>query len=451
MRISMVEVLVAAVILLTAMIPMGILLTSATKGVVSTKQREAALQLADSWVEILSNSQPPTNNDGSVLTSSPSTPIAPAGTQTPPSTLAGTSYKVTAEYSENLVNDIGQSDLCSAGEPPSPTHPGVIQLIVTVSWNGGRESISDSSEINYPEARPPDRGLPRYHREQQPGVGHPLQPGGCSVGRYSGHHHPDLSTRESGRSDRRADTSPDPYTLYPDPNGCIFVQMPVGTYNVATEQPNTGGAPSIPPYTGILPFVTDSGSTTDEIDNLNVTVTAETPVQLDPFDEGITANLSYGGASAVGQGVDCPDGASITCITTGSGSTGASAAWGGPARSGRRGRSPGQHHQSGGVYHRRGRHLRRRWQCVRIRDYPHNHVGFQRPHHRHRSRGRHRSDPGDLSDLRRVLCHRDHGLRRGPVGRQGGIRARSVEQRHAAGNLCVDEFPSSVRPPAPAS
>ena len=60
-----------------------------------------------------------------------------------------------------------------------------------------------------------------------------------------------------------------------------------------------------------------------------MTVTAETPVQLHPFDEGINANLSYGGASAVGQGVECPDGASITCVTTGAGATGASAAWGG--------------------------------------------------------------------------------------------------------------------------
>ena len=56
-------------------------------------------------MEILSNSQPPTNTDGSVLTSSPSTPIAPAGTQAPPSTLAGTTYTVTAEYTENLVDE----------------------------------------------------------------------------------------------------------------------------------------------------------------------------------------------------------------------------------------------------------------------------------------------------------------------------------------------------------
>ena len=125
--------------------------------------------------------------------------------------------------------------------------------------------------------------------------------------------------------------TPNPYVLYPDPNGCIFVQVPVGTYNVATSQPNTNlpPAPQIPLYTGTPSFVTDSGFTIDQLDNLNVTVTAETPVQLHPFDEGINANLSYGGASAVGQGVECPDGASITCVTTGAGATGASAAWGG--------------------------------------------------------------------------------------------------------------------------
>ena len=57
--VSLIEVLIASIILLITMLPMGILLTTASSAATDARQRQAALQLADSWVEILSNSQPP--------------------------------------------------------------------------------------------------------------------------------------------------------------------------------------------------------------------------------------------------------------------------------------------------------------------------------------------------------------------------------------------------------
>ena len=149
--ISMVEVLVAAVLLLVAMIPMGILLTSASKGAVATSS-EAALQLADSWVEILSNSQPPTNADGSVLTSSPSTPIAPAGTQAPPSTLAGT----TVQRDRGIHREPGGRhrsvrSLLRGRTPQSDPPRRRSNSRSRSPGTGGQQSISDSTEINYPK------------------------------------------------------------------------------------------------------------------------------------------------------------------------------------------------------------------------------------------------------------------------------------------------------------
>ena len=44
--------------------------------------------------------------------------------------------------------------------------------------------------------------------------------------------------------------------------------------------------------------------------------------------KGITSSVSYGGPSAVDNGVACPNTPSIPCITTGDGANGASAAWG---------------------------------------------------------------------------------------------------------------------------
>jgi hypothetical protein len=326
--VTLVEVLIAIVILLITMLPMGILLTSATSASVSARQRQAALQLADSWVEILSNSQPPTGVDGTVLTNQPTAPVAPAGTQAPPSTLAGTNYTVTAAYAENLVNDVGQSDLCAAGQPPSSSHPGVILLRVTVYWSGGQseQQISVSTEINYPKPGLQTQGFLAINLTND---GETDVWGNSAATRLSAL--PVTVTEISGGSTESPTAptlSPNPYTLFADPNGCIFAQVPVGTYDVAIQQPTAGTPATFVGYPGTPQFVDTSGSSTDEQDNQVVTVTAEQTVQLDAFDEGITAGVSYGGATAIDEGVQCPNAAGLTCVATGDGASGATATWG---------------------------------------------------------------------------------------------------------------------------
>ena len=318
---TLVEVLVATVVLLVTMIPMGILLTSVSSGAANARQRQAALQLADSWVEILSNSQPPTGSDGTVLTNVPTTPVAPAGTPTPSTTLAGTNYTVTAAYTENLVNDVGQSDLCSAGQPPSPTHPGVIQLKVTVTWDNGSQTLSDTTEINYPKPGLQTEGFLAINLTND---GENDVNGNQASDRLEA-----LPVQITQTVAGSSVLNPNPYVLYPDQNGCIFAQVPTGTYNITALQPTAGTPPNFAGYSGAPPFVNTSGSTTDQSLGNSVTVTAESTVNLDAFDEGITSSISYGGASAVDNGVACPNGASLQCITTGDGPNGASAAWGG--------------------------------------------------------------------------------------------------------------------------
>jgi Tfp pilus assembly protein PilV len=125
---TLVEVMIAFVILMISMVPLGYLLDSTASSAASARQREAAVQLADSWMEVLSNSTPPMLN-GSVNLDRWVTPTVPSGAQTPISTLAGTNYTVQAYYSLQSVNNgNGQSDLCSSGQPPSPSHPGVIEM-----------------------------------------------------------------------------------------------------------------------------------------------------------------------------------------------------------------------------------------------------------------------------------------------------------------------------------
>ncbi|MGO9028725.1 MAG: hypothetical protein ACLQOZ_08890 [Acidimicrobiales bacterium] len=327
--ISLVEVLVAFVILMIAIVPLSYMLDSAVADAAGARQREAALQLADSWIEILSNSTPPlyTNPDGTqtVITNSPQPAQTPAGVAAPISNLAGTTYTVLANYTEQPVNsgsgqtETGQSDLCTTGTPPSPSHPGVIVLQVTVTWDNGNETLTDSTNIEYP----------------QPGV------------QTDGYLAITVSTTNS-LADVNGNTSavrlgsipvtltdisvtPNTYVgpLYPDDNGCIFAQLPTGTYNIAVGQPATAGAHALNNYTGTPPFVTSSGVQTDTVLNQQVQVISATYASLNVFDEGINSTVTYGSSTAVDDGVECPGTSVITCVTTGNGSSTASAAWGG--------------------------------------------------------------------------------------------------------------------------
>lgn len=309
--VSLIEVVVAFLILIITLVPLTYVLNSALSGSVNARQREAALQLADSWIEILSNSSPPTGADGNVLTNTPQTPTAPAGAIAPKSTYAGTPFTVTANYSFQSVNQTGQSDLCTDEEPPSPSHPGVIQLQVVVTWDNQEQSLTDTTNINYPK----------------PG----LQTQGFLAVQVSNSAAADVHGNSSGT---RVAAIPitvsggglaSPLTLKPDANGCAFAQVPQGTYTVQVNQPNSG---VLAGYIGTPPFVDATGNSSPSSFSEQVNVTSETTASV-TFDEGITSTVSYGGASAIDSGVLCPGSSTVTCLTLGTGSSGAEVAWGG--------------------------------------------------------------------------------------------------------------------------
>ena len=141
----------------------------------------------------------------------------------------------------------------------------MIQLKVEVKWNGGQQSISDSTEINYPKPGLQTEGFLAITVSNSPDADVNGNASGVRLAAI-----PVNITQTSVPATPSDPTgaptlTPNPYVLYPDPNGCIFVQVPVGTYNVATSQPNTNlpPAPQIPLYTGTPSFVTDSGLTID--------------------------------------------------------------------------------------------------------------------------------------------------------------------------------------------
>ena len=95
------------------------------------------------------------------------------------------------------------------------------------------------------------------------------------------------------------------------------------TYTVSAGQPTSGTPPTFTGYSGSPAFVTPTGQTTDQLTGVTVTPTQEQPVSLGYFDEGLNTSISYGGASAIDRGVQCPGSNALTCVSTGSGSAGA--------------------------------------------------------------------------------------------------------------------------------
>ena len=314
--ITLIEVLVAFIVLMVTVIPLSYLLTSTLASASTARRREAALQLADSWVEILSNTTPPTGLDGTILQGW-NTPSVPSGAIAPRSTsVAGTNFTVSADYSYQSVNQTGQSDLCTDEEPPSPNHPGVIQLQIRVTWDNGNQQLFDTTNINYPKPGLQTQG---FIAVQVTNAGGLDAHGNTAAQRLEA-----VNINVSGGGLGATTLS-----LNPDPNGCAFVQVPPATgYIVAVQQPTSG---ALSDYSGIPPFVDLNGNTSDSYTE-TVNVTAETTVAV-TYDEGIGTSISYGGASAVAGGVECPGSSSLNCLTLGNGSPNAVAAWVGTSSS----------------------------------------------------------------------------------------------------------------------
>ena len=343
--------MLAFIILMITMVPMGYLLTTTVQASTTARQRQAALQLADSWMEILSNTSVPTYPTGSPnaglpvtdswLTSQSNPALTdPVNAQnpnagiTPVSTLASTTYSVEAYYSfQSVTNPNGQSDLCTGGQVGF-TNPITIELQVKVTWNGGRQSLLDSTNFQQPL--------------QAPTYGYlAIQLGNSGLPDANGLDAMDAMARLQAPQVTITDLTTNQVvgTPTPDQNGCVFVAEPTSPstnlsdpFSVSVSQPATG---TLVGYTGTPQFVTTSGEPADTSASnypggVVVTAGAKTVVDLDDFDQGVndydeamTTNLSYGGASAVDGGVECPGTTQLTCMTTGNGPSAATAAWGG--------------------------------------------------------------------------------------------------------------------------
>jgi Tfp pilus assembly protein PilV len=153
---TLVEVMVALVLLLVTMIPLGYLVTNEVHQAASAKNSLAALGISEKWLEILGTAQDPPPRSGALAvdTGRLLIPIRADGTPLPNNgteSRGGTTFTVRAEYTWTGTQDINTApNLCTSGGAQ------VLNLQVTVSW-GVNQQITGTTVLDYP---PP--GIPLY-------------------------------------------------------------------------------------------------------------------------------------------------------------------------------------------------------------------------------------------------------------------------------------------------
>lgn len=322
----MIEIIVALVLLLITMLPLGYLVTNEVHQAASAKDRLAALAVGEKWVEILSTAQdpPPSLQFLGVDTDKPLIPKLPTGVSVPTEVRGGTTFTIRSEYTWTTVQDphlIPIPNLCTSGGAQ------VLNLQVTVTWGrnvSAIQHITSTTVLNYPAPGIPQYGF--YQLQMAGATGTPDQsnnPWSTSppgVGRVQSI--PVTFTPSSGTG----------VTIYPDQYGCIFAELLPGTYTVTVNNP----APGTPPNTnyGNPSFVENLGtdgsaieptgpvSTPIVVANANpVTITAgvTTPLTTLPYDEGSNVVLGYPTSTSTEDGVICPGTGQITCVSEGEG------------------------------------------------------------------------------------------------------------------------------------
>ena len=269
---TLVEVMVAFVVLLIVMIPFSYTLIAQVQSSVISKQRLTAIGLAETWVETLSNTTPPSNSLGGPAVGVFAPPVisgSPAQV-----TVAGSTYSSDVEYSWAASGPA--PDLCQSGVPQ------VLDLQVNVYWDGTRHFVTDNALIDYPT-----------HGVQTLGFLAVQLTNSSTITDNYGNLYP---TRVQSVPVTIVGPSPaiSSITLYPDSNGCVFTEANPGAYTVAVSDP-TPNTPTGSNY-GTPQFVANLANqpTGPPLTLTSVTVvTGKTSSIQYQYDESSPVNVNY--------------------------------------------------------------------------------------------------------------------------------------------------------------
>ncbi len=287
---GLIEVVVAFAVLLAVLVPTALILDNAAGQASTARLRLTALSLAEQCVEKLGNTGPPFTH-GAPETGVPiqedtncigSTPVVE-------STVA---YTLHAKFTWT-TSEGSHPDLCTSGSVPS-----VLAVHVWVTWRHTHQ-VNDSTIIDFPPPGLPTDGFLAVQVNGDPPGAPPADASGVA-----------WSTRVQGVPVTASSTS---YTatLHPNSYGCVFQEVPPGSYTVSLADPSSGGVPDTPSWTA------NADETTAPSQSSLVVNVGLVTLATFQYDEGSFVTLSYPTSTAADGGVVCPAVGVIRCLVLG--------------------------------------------------------------------------------------------------------------------------------------
>jgi len=322
--VSVVEVVLAFAILLLVLVPVSYVLMNAISQSGGAVQKTAALSIAEQYIECFNNNGPPVNANNlpnvgqpiQLLSNSPSACLAGPGYVT---TEGGVGYKASATF--NWTNNgSGNPDLCASGSPPQS-----MDLTVTISWSSSN-SVTDTTVLNFPPPSVPAYGFLGVQINGDPAGSPPADTQGVTWGGQADLTHSRVSTVLITATETFSPFTV--FTQYADGNGCAFMEVPPGAYNltIGPDPPAPGSsAPPRPPT--VTPFASPA-SLASSLGPYSVTVFLDKVTTPGPYsyDEGAYVQVQYPNSTVTENGVTCPNAsANLECLTTGQSPTALSA------------------------------------------------------------------------------------------------------------------------------
>lgn len=288
--ITLIELVVAFAVLLIVVVPTALLLQNTMGEAATARERLTALSIAEQCIEKLGNTGPPIAH-GLPETNTAFTENAGCAGSTPlvESTVV---YDVQGQFTWTSAQG-SQPDLCTAATVPS-----VLALHVWVTWGRGQK-VTDATVIDYPPPGLPTGGFLAVQVEGDPAGAPPPSAGGTA-----------WATRVQGVPVTMTSSSFST-TLVPNSYGCVFQQVPPGTYTVSLADPSAGAAPATPSWTANA-----DETTTPSRSSLVVNVGLVTLATFQ-YDQGAFVTLDYPTSTATDGGATCPSVGAIRCLVFG--------------------------------------------------------------------------------------------------------------------------------------
>lgn len=279
---GLIEVMVALMVLLIAIVPLDWLIVSITHQASQARAKVAATGVAEKWLEYY-NTLP--------LSSFPAD--LPATVPEPAVVIAGATYHTTVQLQWAETGLSG--NLCTPGSTPQ-----VISAISQVTWGSANSPIASTNRVQEQTVINPPYGL------LQPNSGFlALQVDGASG----------PLTTPVGQT-VTATVTPSPYAvggstaITVPAGGCIFTTALKGTYTVSLSSTGTAS-----PY-----LYVDSGEHVAATSKALTVANGATTSYIMTYDEGGAIGLSYPSASGLAGGLQCPT--ASKCFAWGYGAAG---------------------------------------------------------------------------------------------------------------------------------